>query len=117
MKSRKSTAPAQANTLSLDELHDELFPPSEVEERQQADERISSILVGKLIKEYRLKHGLTQEQLAQKIEARKGFISRIENGYVDPQLSTIYRILETGMGLEIEIKVKEREHAKRHSSS
>lgn len=117
MKSLNSAAAAQANTLSLDELHDELFPPEAIEERRKADDRIASLLVGKLIKEYRLKHGLTQEQLANRIDARKGFISRIENGYVDPQLSTIFRILEAGMGLEVEITVKEREQIKQHSSA
>jgi len=35
---------------------------------------------------------LTQEQLADKIGAKKSFISRIENGHSDIQLSTLYRL-------------------------
>lgn len=49
---------------------------------------------------------MTQEQLADKIGAKKSFISRIENGKTDIQLSTLYRLIEFGRGREIEINVR-----------
>ncbi|MEI6508124.1 MAG: helix-turn-helix transcriptional regulator [Bacteroidota bacterium] len=49
---------------------------------------------------------MTQEQLADKIGAKKSFISRIENGKTDIQLSTLYRLIEFGLGREIEINVR-----------
>jgi len=50
--------------------------------------------VGKIIKDLRLKRGLSQEELAEKINARfgtslnKGMISKWENGIGDPRLET-----------------------------
>jgi transcriptional regulator with XRE-family HTH domain len=49
---------------------------------------------------------MTQEQLADKIGAKKSFISRIENGKVDIQLSTLYRLLENGLGRSLIMKIK-----------
>lgn len=48
---------------------------------------------------------MTQEQLADRIGAKKSFISRIENGQSDIQLSTLYRLLEVGLGKKLELVV------------
>ena len=52
----------------------------------------------------RLKAGLTQEQLAEKIGTKKSYISRIENGKADVQLSTLFRIFE-GLGKRVSLTV------------
>ena len=64
-----------------------------------------AFMVGELIKEQRRKAKMTQEQLADKIGAKKSFISRIENGKVDIQLSTLYRLLENGLGRNLTMKI------------
>jgi transcriptional regulator with XRE-family HTH domain len=48
---------------------------------------------------------LTQEQLAEKIGTQKSYISRIENGKCDIQLSTLYRIFEDGLGRRISLLI------------
>ena len=55
-------------------------------------------------KEERLKAGLTQEQLAAKIGTKKTYISRIENGKADVQLSTLFRIFE-GLGKRVSLTI------------
>lgn len=52
----------------------------------------------------RLKAGLTQEQLAAKIGTKKTYISRIENGKADVQLSTLFRIFE-GLGKRVSLTI------------
>jgi transcriptional regulator with XRE-family HTH domain len=47
---------------------------------------------GKLIKELRIKKGLTQEELAEKTEVSARTIQRIENGEVDPRAYTLQMI-------------------------
>jgi transcriptional regulator with XRE-family HTH domain len=47
---------------------------------------------GKLIKELRLKKGMTQEELADKTEVSARTIQRIENGEVDPRAYTLQMI-------------------------
>ena len=47
---------------------------------------------GKLIKELRIKKGMTQEELADKTEVSTRTIQRIENGDVDPRAYTLQMI-------------------------
>ena len=47
---------------------------------------------GRLIKELRIKKGMTQEELAEKTEVSARTIQRIENGEVDPRLYTLQMI-------------------------
>ena len=54
-----------------------------------------------LLKAERHKAAMTQAQLAEKIGAKKGYISRIENGKTDIQLSTLFRIVEKGLGKKL----------------
>lgn len=46
---------------------------------------------------------LTQEELAIRIGANKGYISRIERGLTIPTVSTLYRIA-AAMGLTVELR-------------
>ena len=48
--------------------------------------------------------GLTQEQLAAKIGTKKSYISRIENGKTDVQLSTLFKIFQ-GLGKRVSITI------------
>jgi transcriptional regulator with XRE-family HTH domain len=54
---------------------------------------------GKLIKELRIKKGLTQEELADKTEISSRTIQRIENGEVDPRVYTLQMI---ALALEVD---------------
>lgn len=67
--------------------------------------KAQAFAIGELIKEERRLAQLTQEQLADKIGAKKSFISRIENGHSDIQLSTLYRLFEFGLGKKVTISI------------
>ena len=49
---------------------------------------------------------LERGALATKTGTKKSFISRIENGKRDIQLSTLYRILELGLGKKISFTIE-----------
>ncbi len=66
---------------------------------------ISSVFIGKMLKEERNKAKLTQEQLADKVGVKKSYISRIENGKTDIQLSTLFRLFEYGLNKEVLLKL------------
>jgi transcriptional regulator with XRE-family HTH domain len=57
---------------------------------------------GKLIKELRIKKGMTQEELADKTEVSARTIQRIENGEVDPRAYTLQMIAKA---LEVDYKL------------
>lgn len=73
--------------------------------RTEFEIKAKAFLIGEIIKEERKNAQMTQEQLADKIGAKKSFISRIENGKTDIQLSTLYRLLEIGLGKKVEVSV------------
>lgn len=76
------------------------------EKRTEFEIKAKAFLIGEMIKEERRLAKMTQEQLADKIGAKKSFISRIENGQSDIQLSTLYRLLEFGLGRKVELTVR-----------
>ena len=50
--------------------------------------------IGAKIKSLRLKYGLTQEELADRAELSKGFISQLERNLTSPSIVTLTDILE-----------------------
>jgi len=65
--------------------------------------KAKAFAIGEIIKEERRLALMTQEQLAQKTGTKKSFISRIENGHSDIQLSTLYKLLEYGLGRKVSL--------------
>jgi ribosome-binding protein aMBF1 (putative translation factor) len=74
-------------------------------ERTNFEIKAKAFAIGELIKEERRLAHLTQQELADKTGTKKSFISRIENGHTDIQLSTLYRLLEIGLGKKISISI------------
>lgn len=50
--------------------------------------------IGNKIKELRIKKGLTQEELADRSELSKGFISQVERNLTSPSIATLVDILQ-----------------------
>ena len=51
--------------------------------------------IGEKIKQLRIKTGLTQEELANRCELSKGFISQLERDLTSPSIATLTDILES----------------------
>ena len=50
--------------------------------------------IGEKIKHLRVKNGLTQQELANRCELSKGFISQVERDLTSPSIATLVDILE-----------------------
>ena len=50
--------------------------------------------IGAKVKELRVQKGLTQEELADRTELSKGFISQLERDLTSPSIATLTDILE-----------------------
>lgn len=90
---------------TFEELLDKQYGTEGTKERNAFEFQALLFAVSVMIKDARKEAGLTQEALAQKLGTNKSFISKIENGKGDLQLSTLYRILEEGLGKKITITV------------
>jgi ribosome-binding protein aMBF1 (putative translation factor) len=75
--------------------------------RDDFEVKTKAFVIGELLKEERKQAKMTQEQLAAKIGAKKSYISRVENGKTDIQLSTLYRLFEVGLGKSLTISINE----------
>lgn len=62
--------------------------------------------IGRLVRDTRIKSGLTQKELAVKSGTSRNYISRIENDRSDIELDTLRKIIETGLGKQLEINIK-----------
>lgn len=58
------------------------------------DSNVTRIEIGNKIKELRNRKGLTQEELADRCELSKGFISQLENDLTSPSIATLVDILQ-----------------------
>jgi DNA-binding XRE family transcriptional regulator len=65
-----------------------------------------SLKLGQMIRETRLINGLTQQDLALKSGTSRTYISRIENDRSDLEITTLRKIIETGLGKRLEIRIK-----------
>jgi ribosome-binding protein aMBF1 (putative translation factor) len=90
---------------TFDELLDIKYGKPGSPAREEFEEKSVAFMVGEMIKEARKKAKLTQDDLAERIGTKKSYISRIENGKIDIQLSTLFKIFEEGFGKKLGISV------------
>ena len=97
----KSKENALMNCSCLDELLDVEFGS---DTREEFESETEAFCLAQTLKEERKRAGLTQEELAEKIGTKKTYISRLENGKADIQLSTLFRIFE-GLGRRVSLTI------------
>ena len=90
---------------TFDELLDIKYGKAGTPKRDEFDNKSKAFMIGELIKDARLNARITQEELALKTGTKKSYISRVENGKIDIQLSTLYRILEEGLGRHVNLSL------------
>ncbi|MCR9131797.1 MAG: helix-turn-helix domain-containing protein [bacterium] len=71
------------------------------ESRNKYEEGAQMIIISEMLKSARKEAKMTQEQLAEKAGTKKSYISKIENGKGNIQLSTLIRIFEQGLNRRI----------------
>ena len=99
----KKTSIKSATTF--DELLEIKYGKVGSNKRDQFEEKAQYFVISELLKEARKEAKMTQEQLADKLGTKKSYISRLENGQCDIQLSTLYRIFEFGLGRRINLLI------------
>ena len=89
------------NIQSFDELINAEHGQIGTESRNAYEENSQMFIISEMLKEARKDANLTQEQLAEKAGTKKSYISKIENGKGNIQLSTLIRIFEVGLNKRI----------------
>ena len=92
------------NITPIEDLITEDFGDVGSPEREQFEMECDAFIIGEQLKEERRRAGLTQEQLAVRVGTKKSFISRIERGHADIQLSTLVKLFH-GLGRQVSVRV------------
>ena len=93
------------NITTFDEHLDKRYGKIGTKKRTEFEIKAKAFAIGEILREARKEANMTQEELAQKTGTRKSFISRIENGHSDIQLSTLYRLVEIGFGRRVKLSI------------
>jgi len=73
--------------------------------RDKYDTDSLSFRLGVMLKEARNEVKITQDELAKKTGTKKSYISRIERGQSDIQISTYHKLIEIGLGKHLNISI------------
>ena len=92
------------NLTPIEDLIAEDFGQIGTEERNQFEMECDAFIIGEQLKQERRRAGLTQEQLANRIGTRKSFISRVEKGHADIQLSTLVKLFH-GLNRRVSVRI------------
>ena len=94
------------NLMTLEEFKDKNYGKLGTKERGELEAGYEAFKIGALIHDTRIKMGMTQEQLAEKVGTTKSYISKIENNVKEARISTLQKIIELGFGGRLELNVK-----------
>jgi ribosome-binding protein aMBF1 (putative translation factor) len=94
------------NTITLDQFKDKHYGKRGTAEREKLEAGYENFKIGALIHEARLQRGLSQEELAEKVGTTKSYISKIENNVKEVRISTLQKIVELGLGGQLQLSIK-----------
>jgi ribosome-binding protein aMBF1 (putative translation factor) len=96
---------AKSNTKTLTQLIEEQYGKKGTPKRDKFDKGYETFKLGAMIHDARLEKGMTQEQLAEKCGTNKAYISKVENDIKDVRISTLQKIIEVGLGGQLNLSV------------
>jgi ribosome-binding protein aMBF1 (putative translation factor) len=94
------------NPKTINELFDQKYGEKGSKNRGEFEQKAEAYMVAELVKESRKKAHLTQQQLAEKLNVKRTYISKIERASSDVRISTLRKIIETGLGGKLKISVE-----------
>ena len=93
------------NLTNFEDVLNKKYGQKGTTERDKYEADSLAFRLGVMLKEARLDAKITQEELAMKTGTKKSYISRIERGKSDIQISTYHRLIEIGLGKNLNINI------------
>ena len=94
------------NIKTFDELIELEYGKIGTESRNKYEENAQMFIISEMLKAARKEARLTQEQLAKLAGTNKSYISKLERNLKDIRFSTLQRIINEGLGGELDISIK-----------
>lgn len=93
------------NITDFEDILIEKYGEKGTASRDKYDADSLSFRLGIMLKEARNALMITQDELAQRTGTKKSYISRIERGQSDIQISTYHKLIEIGLGKHLNISI------------
>jgi DNA-binding XRE family transcriptional regulator len=93
------------NTTDFEDILIKKYGKKGTAKRYKYDSDSLAFRLGVMLKEARVEANLTQQDLAERTGTQKSYISRIERGLSDIQVSTYYKLIEIGLGKRLNITI------------
>jgi len=93
-------------TKSWKEIKDNVYGAVGTERRDELERDFESFKIGLLLKKAREEKQLTQSELADLVDKKREYISRVENNGSNITLKTLFDIVEKGLGGKVKISIE-----------
>ena len=93
------------NIKTLDQIKDQYYGVVGTPKRDDLERELEALRVGLKIKNARGSLNMTQEQLANRINKKRSFISKVESDGENMTLKTLFDVVERGLGGKLRIEV------------
>lgn len=93
-------------TKTLDQIKDQYYGEVGMPERDRLERELESLRIGFKIRNAREEKHLTQAELADRIDKKRTFISKVENDGGNITIKTLFDIVERGLGGKLSIEVQ-----------
>jgi len=87
------------------QIKDQVYGEKGTERRDNLEREAESFKIGLLLKKARESRHMTQEELGKIIDKKRTYISRVENDGSNITLSTLFDIVEKGLGGKVSISI------------
>lgn len=94
------------NTKTLDQIKNDYYGVVGTSERDRLERELEALRIGFKIRSAREKKEMTQAELADRIDKKRSFISKVENDGENITLKTLFDIVERGLGGRLKIEVQ-----------
>ena len=93
-------------TKTLDQIKPKYYGEIGTPERDRIERDLDALRIGLKIRTAREQKEMTQAQLADRIDKKRTFISKVENDGGNITLKTLFDIVERGLGGKLHIDVQ-----------
>jgi len=91
---------------SWSEIKNRIYGKEGTERRDNLDREVESFRIGLLLKKARESRNMTQAELGRLVDKKRTYISRVENNGSNITLSTLFDIVEKGLGGKVNISIE-----------
>lgn len=93
------------NITDFEDILIDMYGKKGTASRDKYDADSLAFRLGVMLKEARNEAMITQDELAQRTGTKKSYISRIERGQSDIQILTYHKLIEIGLGRQLNISI------------